>query len=52
MFDRSPRWHVAHEADLDVYVYFNNDLGGHAIRNAKYVRQQLANAGYLARVPF
>ena len=27
---------------LDVYIYFNNDLGGHAIRNAKYVRAILA----------
>ncbi len=23
---------------MDVYVYFNNDMGGHAVRNAKYVR--------------
>jgi len=30
---------------LDVYVYFNNDAGGHAIRNAKYVGQALTNAG-------
>jgi uncharacterized protein YecE (DUF72 family) len=28
---------------FDVYVYFNNDLGGHAIRNAKYVRDRLRN---------
>jgi uncharacterized protein YecE (DUF72 family) len=27
---------------LDVYLYFNNDMGGHAIRNAKYVRDALA----------
>jgi uncharacterized protein YecE (DUF72 family) len=26
---------------LDVYMYFNNDMGGHAIRNAKYVRKAL-----------
>jgi uncharacterized protein YecE (DUF72 family) len=26
---------------LDVYIYFNNDMGGHAIRNATYVRQAL-----------
>jgi uncharacterized protein YecE (DUF72 family) len=26
---------------LDVYVYFNNDLGGHAIRNAKYVQERI-----------
>ena len=26
---------------LDVYMYFNNDVGGHAIRNAKYVRSKL-----------
>jgi len=30
------------KAGLDVYLYFNNDLGGHAIRNAKYVKQALA----------
>jgi uncharacterized protein YecE (DUF72 family) len=28
---------------FDVYVYFNNDLGGHAIRNAKYVGDRLRN---------
>jgi len=28
-------------ARLDVYLYFNNDIGGHAIRNAKYVEQTL-----------
>jgi uncharacterized protein YecE (DUF72 family) len=28
-------------ADLDVYMYFNNDMGGHAIRNAKYVQAQV-----------
>jgi uncharacterized protein YecE (DUF72 family) len=26
---------------FDVYVYFNNDMGGYAIRNAKYVRDTL-----------
>jgi uncharacterized protein YecE (DUF72 family) len=26
---------------LDVYMYFNNDMGGHAVRNAKYVQEQL-----------
>jgi uncharacterized protein YecE (DUF72 family) len=26
---------------FDVYLYFNNDIGGHAIRNAKYVRDSL-----------
>jgi len=36
-------------AGLDVYVYFNNDAGGHAIRNAKYVRQALANGGTCRR---
>jgi uncharacterized protein YecE (DUF72 family) len=30
------------KAGLDVYVYFNNDLGGHAIRNANYIRQALS----------
>jgi len=32
------------EDGLDVYMYFNNDSGGHAIRNAKYVRQALRGA--------
>jgi uncharacterized protein YecE (DUF72 family) len=27
--------------DLDVYLYFNNDMGGHAIRNAKYVQERV-----------
>jgi uncharacterized protein YecE (DUF72 family) len=27
--------------DLDVYTYFNNDMGGHAIRNARYVQAQV-----------
>ena len=31
--------HVAH--DRDVYVYFNNDLGGHAVRNAISLKQKL-----------
>jgi uncharacterized protein YecE (DUF72 family) len=26
------------KSGLDVYVYFNNDMGGHAVRNAGYVR--------------
>jgi uncharacterized protein YecE (DUF72 family) len=30
---------------LDVYMYFNNDMEGHAIRNAMYVQRTLANAG-------
>lgn len=30
---------------LDVYVYFNNDVGGHAIRNAAYVQRALLSAG-------
>ena len=31
--------HVAH--NRDVYVYFNNDLGGHAVRNALGLKQKL-----------
>jgi uncharacterized protein YecE (DUF72 family) len=27
-----------HDAGKDVYVYFNNDIGGHAVRNALYLR--------------
>jgi uncharacterized protein YecE (DUF72 family) len=29
------------KSGVDVYLYFNNDVGGHAIRNAKYVRDGL-----------
>ena len=29
-------------SDLDVYVYFNNDVGGHALRNAQYVKRALS----------
>jgi uncharacterized protein YecE (DUF72 family) len=29
----------------DVYVYFNNDAGGHAIRNAEYLKGALISAG-------
>jgi uncharacterized protein YecE (DUF72 family) len=29
----------------DVYVYFNNDAGGHAIRNAAYVQGALISGG-------
>jgi uncharacterized protein YecE (DUF72 family) len=29
------------KSGVDVYLYFNNDMGGHAIRNAKYVRDGL-----------
>jgi uncharacterized protein YecE (DUF72 family) len=40
--ERIRRWVTA---GLDVYLYFNNDSGGHAIRNAKYIQQALLNAG-------
>ena len=30
--DRFAAWHAAGQ---DVYVYFNNDIGGHAVRNAR-----------------
>jgi uncharacterized protein YecE (DUF72 family) len=33
------------KAGLDVYVYFNNDMVGHAIRNAKYVQQAVVSGG-------
>jgi uncharacterized protein YecE (DUF72 family) len=45
--ERIRRWLAA---GLDVYVYFNNDVGGHAIRNAKYV-QQAISAGSGRRKP-
>lgn len=30
---------------FDVYMYFNNDMEGHAIRNAEYVQRAVASAG-------
>jgi len=36
---------------LDVYVYFNNDLGGHALRNAKHVERALLSGGSGKRRP-
>jgi uncharacterized protein YecE (DUF72 family) len=29
------------EQDLDVFMYFNNDMGGHAIRNTRYVQEKI-----------
>lgn len=37
--------------DMDVYMYFNNDMGGHAVRNAKYVQEALASGGSGKRRP-
>lgn len=31
-----------------VYIYFNNDIGGHAVRNAQGLRKLLAEGGLLA----
>ena len=33
------KWRVA---NVDSYVYFNNDIGGHAIRNAQTLKQLLS----------
>ena len=33
------------KSGLDVYLYFNNDMGGHAVRNAKYVKDALCSRG-------
>jgi uncharacterized protein YecE (DUF72 family) len=30
------------EQGRDVYVYFNNDIGGHAVRNAQSLKEQIA----------
>ena len=30
------------EKSLDVYAYFNNDIGGHAVENAKTLKSMLA----------
>ncbi len=32
-------------AGLDVYAYFNNDIGGHAVRNAQELRARVDQAG-------
>jgi uncharacterized protein YecE (DUF72 family) len=37
--DRISEWHTQ---GLRVLVYFNNDLGGHAIRNARMLKELLA----------
>ena len=37
--DRVSEWH---EEGRRVLVYFNNDLGGHAIRNARKLKELLA----------
>jgi uncharacterized protein YecE (DUF72 family) len=37
--DRISAWHAEGRR---VLVYFNNDLGGHAIRNARYLKELLA----------
>jgi uncharacterized protein YecE (DUF72 family) len=37
--DRVAEWH---DEGRRVLVYFNNDLGGHAIRNARKLRELLA----------
>jgi uncharacterized protein YecE (DUF72 family) len=40
--ERIRRW----EGELrQVFVYFNNDTGGHAIRNARTLRHMLGQAG-------
>ena len=30
---------------LDVYAYFNNDIGGHAVHNARDVRRYMEETG-------
>ena len=30
---------------LDVYAYFNNDIGGHAVHNARDVRRYVEETG-------
>ena len=41
--DLSPCRHSAdHGQGRDVLVYFNNDLGGHAVRNARELRSLVA----------
>jgi uncharacterized protein YecE (DUF72 family) len=39
--DRILEWH---DQGRDVDVYFNNDLGGHAVRNARFLRQTVTFA--------
>ena len=34
-------------AGKDVFVYYNNDIGGHAIENARQLKQELAGSGIL-----
>lgn len=43
---REARWIVAQlEQGIDVYAFFNNDLGGHAVRNARSLREELGIPG-------
>jgi uncharacterized protein YecE (DUF72 family) len=37
---------------LDVYVYFNNDPHGHAVRNAKYLKSRCVEEGRSTPSPF
>ena len=30
--------------DRDVYAYFNNDWSGHAVENARWIRERLASS--------
>jgi uncharacterized protein YecE (DUF72 family) len=40
--DRWAEWlHVQRRSGVDVYAYFNNDIGGHAPRNAVTLRRLL-----------
>jgi uncharacterized protein YecE (DUF72 family) len=36
-----------HSAGKDVFVYYNNDIGGHALENARQLKQELARSGIL-----
>lgn len=46
---REARWIEAQlEQGVDVFAYFNNDLGGHAVRNALSLRAKAASAGTTA----
>jgi uncharacterized protein YecE (DUF72 family) len=31
------------DADRDVWAFFNNDVAGHAVRNARHLRRQLSD---------
>lgn len=46
VLSREAHWIEAQlEQGIDVYAYFNNDIGGHAVRNALTLREKVGSTG-------